>query len=44
MRRTASMTIGAHMALARSASSKNLAPPWAQHEASVSGAGARPVA
>ena len=44
MRRTASMTIGAPMALARSASSKNLAPPWAQHEASVSGAGARPFA
>ena len=34
----------APMALARSASSKNLAPPWAQHEASVSGAGARPFA
>ena len=44
MRRTASMAIGARMALARSASSKNLAPPWAQHKASVSGAGAHPFA
>ena len=42
MRRTASMAIGARMALARLASSKNLAPPWAQHEASVIGAGTRP--